>query len=93
MVMNPEEQANRVKEALFAGQKIQAIKLYREQTGVGLAEAKDEVEKLEATLRTTSPGLFTHPPAANVSLPGAIVVLVAVIIAFTVVMWFVLANR
>jgi len=83
--MNPEEQASSVKEALFSGQKIQAIKLYREQTGVGLAEAKDAVETLEAALRTTSPGLFTKPPATNVSLPGAIVVLVAVIIAFTVV--------
>lgn len=29
-----------------AGQKIEAIKVYRELTGVGLAEAKDAVEKL-----------------------------------------------
>ena len=29
-----------------AGQKIEAIKLYREQTGVGLKEAKDYVESL-----------------------------------------------
>ena len=29
-----------------AGRKIEAIKLYRELTGVGLAEAKDAVEKL-----------------------------------------------
>ena len=29
-----------------AGQKIQAIKLYREQTGAGLKEAKDYVESL-----------------------------------------------
>lgn len=28
------------------GQKIEAIKLYREQTGVGLKEAKDYVERL-----------------------------------------------
>jgi ribosomal protein L7/L12 len=34
-----------------AGQKIEAIKLYRELTGVGLAEAKDAVERLEATYR------------------------------------------
>lgn len=32
----------------FAGQKIQAIKLVREQTGIGLAEAKAYVEALEA---------------------------------------------
>jgi large subunit ribosomal protein L7/L12 len=32
---------------LAAGQKIEAIKLYREHTGVGLKEAKDAVEALE----------------------------------------------
>jgi hypothetical protein len=29
------------------GKKIEAIKLYREQTGAGLAEAKEQVEALE----------------------------------------------
>jgi hypothetical protein len=33
-------------ELLRAGQKIRAIKLYREKTGVGLAEAKNAVEPL-----------------------------------------------
>jgi ribosomal protein L7/L12 len=34
--------------ALIAqGKKIQAIKVYRERTGVGLKEAKDAVERLE----------------------------------------------
>jgi ribosomal protein L7/L12 len=32
---------------LAAGQKIEAIKLYRERTGVGLKEAKDAVDALE----------------------------------------------
>lgn len=32
--------------ALAAGQKILAIKLYREKTGVGLKEAKEAVERL-----------------------------------------------
>jgi ribosomal protein L7/L12 len=31
-----------------SGDKIRAIKLYRELTGVGLAEAKDAVERLES---------------------------------------------
>ncbi len=35
-----------VMELITAGQKIQAIKLYREQTGAGLKEAKDYVEGL-----------------------------------------------
>ena len=36
----------KVLELMRAGQKIEAIKLYREQTGVGLKEAKDYVESL-----------------------------------------------
>ena len=61
----PEEHARKVRDALFAGNKILAIKFYREPTGVGLKEAKDAVEKLEAELRVTSPGQFTKPPASG----------------------------
>lgn len=62
---NPQETSKRVREEMFAGNKIQAIKLYREQTGVGLKEAKDAVEKLEAELRASSPELFAKPPASG----------------------------
>ena len=44
------EQAHKLKEILGLsrnGRKIEAIKLYRETFGVGLAEAKEAVEKLE----------------------------------------------
>lgn len=37
-----------VMEAIQAGNIIEAIKAYREATGLGLAEAKDAVEKLRA---------------------------------------------
>jgi hypothetical protein len=37
-----------VTELLLRGKKIQAIALYRKQTGVGLKEAKDTVEAMEA---------------------------------------------
>lgn len=37
-----------VRAYLRAGKKIQAIKVYRELTGVGLKEAKDAVERMEA---------------------------------------------
>lgn len=36
-----------LRDLLAAGQKIEAIKRYREATGVGLAEAKEAVEALE----------------------------------------------
>ena len=38
---------------LHSGNQIQAIKLYRELTGVGLAEAKDAVDQLAAMYRPT----------------------------------------
>jgi len=42
---------------LAEGQKIEAIKVYRERTGAGLAEAKDAVEALEAGKRLPSQGM------------------------------------
>ena len=36
---------------LRAGRKIDAIKLYREETGLGLKEAKDAIDKLSLRLR------------------------------------------
>lgn len=39
-----------VADALRRGNKIMAIKLWRERTGLGLAEAKREVEDFERTL-------------------------------------------
>jgi PelA/Pel-15E family pectate lyase len=56
----PEAQAAQIREFVFAGRKIQAIKLLRESTpGLGLAEAKTVIEKLEAELRQTSREKFT----------------------------------
>lgn len=40
-----------VKELVTQGRKINAIKLYREQTGVGLREAKDAVDAMEAQMK------------------------------------------
>jgi len=61
-----------INEAVFAGKKIQAIKLYREQTHTGLAEAKRAVEEIEKQLRLSAPGLFTAPASK-----GCLVSLVA----------------
>jgi len=54
-----------IHEAIFAGKKIVAIKLYREQTKVGLAEAKRAVEEIEKQLRAAAPGLFSKPQAGQ----------------------------
>jgi ribosomal protein L7/L12 len=45
--IDPNQGVNeKIVELMKAGRKIEAIKLYREQTGVGLKEAKDYVESL-----------------------------------------------
>ena len=41
------DQEQQIKDTVSAGNKIAAIKLYREITGVGLAEAKDAVEAMQ----------------------------------------------
>lgn len=73
----PEHELTPVAEALFQGRKIEAIKRYRENHRVGLKEAKDAVEELEARLREASPEKFTAPSRAGclgVALLGIVVV-------------------
>ena len=53
----------RIQAAVFAGRKIDAIKLYRGCSGTGLKEAKDFIETLESELRRTDPEKFSGPPA------------------------------
>lgn len=74
----PERQAW-IEEALFKGKKIEAIKLYRDGTNLGLKESKEAVEKLEADLRLRMPEKFSAKPARN----SCLIVLLAMV--FTVV--------
>jgi ribosomal protein L7/L12 len=43
---NPGMQDARIRELVRSGNKLEAIKLYRELTGAGLAEAKDTIDKM-----------------------------------------------
>lgn len=54
---SPEQVSSDVDAELLAGRKIQAIKLYRQATGAGLAEAKRAVEQREAALKGRHPEL------------------------------------
>ncbi len=47
-----------IKDALFAGRKIEAIKVYREATGQGLKESKEFIDDLEAQMRKEFPDQF-----------------------------------
>lgn len=48
--LDPAEGSDEVRRLVRAGQVIQAIKVYREETGVGLAEAKAAVDRIRAQL-------------------------------------------
>lgn len=78
-----DSQINAISAALRGGNKIEAIKLYRETTGLGLKESKDAVEALEDDLREKFPDQF--PPAGSASTrakgKGGCLGLVAVLIA------------
>jgi len=43
--------SSQVQDAIRRGNKIEAIKIYRELTGVGLAEAKDAIDKAEQFIK------------------------------------------
>jgi len=87
-IPHPDEKIAALRELLFAGRKIEAIKLYREMTGLGLKEAKEAVEGLESSLRKETPDRFKTPPAKGGCLGAAAVIGVCGTMALT---WFVWA--
>lgn len=54
----PDEKIEAIRDSLFRGNKIQAIKHYREATGLGLAESKAFIDALELRLRQDEPDQF-----------------------------------
>ncbi|MCO6043503.1 ribosomal protein L7/L12 [Aeoliella sp. ICT_H6.2] len=50
-----DEKRDQINEAIFRGQKIEAIKIYRESTGEGLKESKEFIETLTDSLREEYP--------------------------------------
>ena len=61
----PQAVIEEIREAIFAGKKIQAIKLYRQAADTGLKEAKEFIEKLSDKLYEESPDQFSSPPGAS----------------------------
>jgi hypothetical protein len=76
----PEEILEEIKNSLFRGDKIGAIKQYRLHQGTDLRDSKIAVEKIEEELRSSDPGRFTKPQGKGcASLLLAMCVIVAVI--------------
>lgn len=55
--LNP-EQLTAVSNAIYSGNKVEAIKLYRVASGKDLKDSKDAVEKLAAELEAKDPARF-----------------------------------
>jgi hypothetical protein len=69
-----DEQVVELEAMLFAGRRIEAVKLCRAATGKGLAEALAFVNAVEAELRATSPERFTAPPRRGCGATAAVVI-------------------
>jgi ribosomal protein L7/L12 len=80
----PEPQMTAIKDALFRGNKIEAIKLYRDITKAELIDSKQAVEKLESDLRTTSPEKFAKPAAAK----GCLGMIAGVCALLVAILWW-----
>jgi len=84
----PSDARQRIEEALYRGSKIEAIKIYREVTNTGLAEAKHAVEQMEAELRAQAPTSMPYrelpPPAAPPALGCTLIIVAFGVIALAV---------
>jgi hypothetical protein len=76
-----QDDVDKIAGALYAGRKIEAVKLYRTATGHDLKTALDFVNQVEARLRAESPEKFTAVPA---SISGPLVVLILLVILLLV---------
>lgn len=72
-----DENRDRITQSIFAGRKIEAIKIYREGTGAGLKESKDFIESLTRTLREEYPD---RVPESKSGCGPAMVLCMAVIV-------------
>ncbi|MGE3346279.1 MAG: hypothetical protein AB7I35_02470 [Ramlibacter sp.] len=62
MPMPPPPLPSAVRDALQSGQTIEAIKLYRESSGLGLKEAKDVIDLYRQSLDDRTAGAPTRAP-------------------------------
>jgi hypothetical protein len=84
MAFNPTpEQRQAFAEALYAGQKIAAIKQLREWSGLGLKDSKDIIDRLETELRAAHPERFTAPKRS-----GGCLLMAILLFPIGVALWF-----
>lgn len=76
------EDRQKILAALIAGQKIVAIKLYREKTGLGLKEAHTFISELQKELGEEHPELLASKGS------GCSAAALLLIVLFSVICWF-----
>ena len=82
------EQLTAISNAIYSGNKIEAIKLYRSATGKDLKDSKDTVEKLVAELEVSNPAMFAQQRRQSGSLAALVFWgAVAAVIIYFVVKW------
>ncbi len=74
------EQLESVSEFIYQRRKIQAIKLYREYTGLGLKESKQLIDALSSELYQENPDKFTEVQPSGC---GTAVLFFAVLVTVT----------
>ena len=85
--LNP-EQLTAISNAIYSGNKIEAIKIYRSATGKDLKDSKDAVEKLVAELEVSNPAMFARQRRQSGSLAALVFWgAVAAVIIYFVVKW------
>ena len=87
--MDQTEFSEEIVQAVVAGRKIEAIKRLREQTGMGLREAKQAVEHLERELRADE--MFAPAMQEEGGAEGLIRIIVA-LAALAGLYWFLLRD-
>jgi hypothetical protein len=85
----PQDQQDQIKAAIYAGRKIEAIRLLREATNSSLIESKVFVERLEAELRRTTPERFA-PPRGGCAVQSAALILISVVGAW--MGWWIISH-
>lgn len=82
MAAGSNDDIDEIQAAVFAGNKIKAIKLYRAATGKGFKESKGFVDKLENELRRTEPARFAGPTAKGYGMAVLAIVTAACCVGF-----------
>lgn len=73
----------RIKDLIFAGRKMEAIKAYRRTMGADLSEAKSAVEEMTLELQASDPDSFRKPAGKGCAASTTAALLFAVTLAWS----------